>query len=1011
MESNGISWSEKVERAVKNSSARQCLIYESRKNVNAPFAKQGLSAADNTLPAEQSILGARENSFSSGNYRTKPNPVPLKASAYIFQDNMDGANDTTALKARGYIPYYRGGGPQGTSATWYQGVSTVFAAYNGPATGYVAANFNVVTGTNDIDSWLVLPAMMVNMGDTIAFWSRSPLASIYPDSIKVMYSAVGDSTPEDPSWVMLGEFKVNTAGIWEQKFFQAPAAGVQARFAIRYAVIDGGPLGANSNYIGIDQIDVFEAGTSGGPGGGGCPDYMVDGSFEGGSPSAVWTETSTNFGTPLCTAAGCGTGGGTGPNTGTWWAWFGGIAAFEEGTLTQSIVIPNGDSAKLIFQLEVNACDSSADFLEVTVDGNLEYFIDGGDAMCGTIGYAQQEIDMTAYADGNAHTIEFHSIINGYNAGVTNFFVDDVVLEVCTTAVPVPDCIDTVAATTLPTIIPDGDTAGVTVTVNVSGISGTLGVDVLLEKVCVNVSHTWVGDMYFNITAPSATMVDLYDTPGVPATQFGCSGDDIQVCFMAGTGNDVENVCGPGIPSIAGDFTATNGMNLSAINAAGGSPNGAWTLFFNDWVTPDEGTITLIELHFKAAPSAAWTPPAAMCSTDPAVNLDNLVTGAAGGTWSGQGVTGNMFDPSGLSGNIPVTYVVTDISTGCSDSLTQNILVYNGLPGANFTAGVTQLTVSFTNTSTNGVSYSWDFGDGSPADNTMNPSHTYAASGSYLVTLTVTNPCGTSTDTMTVVLAGCPDQVLDGGMEGGTPSAVWTEASTNFGTPLCNAGCGLGGGTGPHTGLWWAWFGGIAAFEEGTLEQTMTLPDVQLGTATLKFWLEVPIACDNSTDFMDVLIDGTVIYSVDGNSPLCGIIGYSQQTVDVTAYADGNPHTLTFHSIINGTNGTGTNFFVDDITLETCVVAGINTLDDIPVVSILPNPATDVINLNMTAQDADNVKVEISNSMGQNVLVKSLGSISGRVSHKLDVSKVSSGVYFVRISSGKGIRIEKIVIE
>ena len=50
--------------------------------------------------------------------------------------------------------------------------------------------------------------------------------------------------------------------------------------------------------------------------------------------------------------------------------------------------------------------------------------------------------------------------------------------------------------------------------------------------------------------------------------------------------------------------------------------------------------------------------------------------------------------------------------------------------------------------------------------------------------------------------------VQDGGFEAGTPNPFWTEASTNFGTPLCDeAGCGNGGGTSfPLTGSWWAWF-------------------------------------------------------------------------------------------------------------------------------------------------------------------------------------------------------------
>jgi hypothetical protein len=175
----------------------------------------------------------------------------------IFTDNFDGANDTTSLQARGYLTYYRGTGPQGTTATWYQGATAVFNSFNGPVDGYVASNYNSVTATNTIDNWLVLPALNLTSGDILSFYSQSPAGSINPDSIKVMYSDAGDSVPEDLSWVMLGEFMVNINGVWELKSFTIPTSSANGRLAIRYSVVDGGPTGANSNYIGIDQLDVY----------------------------------------------------------------------------------------------------------------------------------------------------------------------------------------------------------------------------------------------------------------------------------------------------------------------------------------------------------------------------------------------------------------------------------------------------------------------------------------------------------------------------------------------------------------------------------------------------------------------------------------------------------------------------------------------------------------------------------------------------------------------------------
>ena len=211
----------------------------------------GFSISDNPY-------GSKSNTSSSE--QSLINPPSVDAAYYT--DDFNGANDTTALKARGYKVYYRGGGAQGAAATWFQGNSTVFNAYEGPVTGYVACNYQVVNGTNNIDSWLVLPRLNVSAGDTIAFWNRStdPGTVIYPDSFRVMYSAVGDSTPEG-SWVELGRFRAPN-GPWTRFAYRATSTGATARFAIRYAVVEGGPTGSNSDFSGVDYLTVSAGGGS-----------------------------------------------------------------------------------------------------------------------------------------------------------------------------------------------------------------------------------------------------------------------------------------------------------------------------------------------------------------------------------------------------------------------------------------------------------------------------------------------------------------------------------------------------------------------------------------------------------------------------------------------------------------------------------------------------------------------------------------------------------------------------
>ena len=84
--------------------------------------------------------------------------------------------------------------------------------------------------------------------------------------------------------------------------------------------------------------------------------------------------------------------------------------------------------------------------------------------------------------------------------------------------------------------------------------------------------------------------------------------------------------------------------------------------------------------------------------------------------------------------------------------------IYNSAPVApvaSFTAPASacvSTTVSFANTSTGTpTSYLWNFGDGQTST-LANPTHTYATSGTFTVTLTVTNAAGTNSTTSTVVI-------------------------------------------------------------------------------------------------------------------------------------------------------------------------------------------------------------------------------------------------------------------
>lgn len=107
----------------------------------------------------------------------------------------------------------------------------------------------------------------------------------------------------------------------------------------------------------------------------------------------------------------------------------------------------------------------------------------------------------------------------------------------------------------------------------------------------------------------------------------------------------------------------------------------------------------------------------------------------------------------------PGTYevqLVVSNSTG-ADTLIQEIVV-SGLPESAFIPQVLpgNLTVSFINNSINGLTFEWDFGDGSSSTEVM-PVHTYSSPGLYMVSLTVYNECDAATSTAEFRLVLPPD--------------------------------------------------------------------------------------------------------------------------------------------------------------------------------------------------------------------------------------------------------------
>ncbi|MEO7265921.1 MAG: PKD domain-containing protein, partial [Ferruginibacter sp.] len=134
---------------------------------------------------------------------------------------------------------------------------------------------------------------------------------------------------------------------------------------------------------------------------------------------------------------------------------------------------------------------------------------------------------------------------------------------------------------------------------------------------------------------------------------------------------------------------------------------------------------------------------------------------------------------------MPGTYTVKLVSNfgSCIDSVSKTITIL-AKPVAAFTASPltackAPLTVQFTSSSSNGISYSWQFGDGN--NSTLNnPVHTYLTPGLYSVSLVVTNAAG-CTDTITkqqYIKIVLPQVSINSLFQEGCAPLSWTFTST-----------------------------------------------------------------------------------------------------------------------------------------------------------------------------------------------------------------------------------------
>jgi len=296
----------------------------------------------------------------------------------------------------------------------------------------------------------------------------------------------------------------------------------------------------------------------------------------------------------------------------------------------------------------------------------------------------------------------------------------------------------------------------------------------------------------------------------------------------------------------------------------------------------------------------------------------------------------------------------------------------------------------------------WDFGDGNTS-NQQNPTHSYAASGTYTVSLTTTNSNGSDSTQRSVTVNVVPGvvAVAQGDTTGCTGDVV----------PLSASG-----------GISYSWFPAAGLDDPnianpnytiaGTRTFVVTVTDANgcTGTDTVTVnqaglpntWAGQDQTISAVGDSVQLQAAGGVTYSW---SPATGL--------SCTNCADpmASPAVTTVYTV-TGTNAAGCSR-TDEVTVFVTIVGVEDQLPDpISIRPIYPNPVSDQMVVDYELLQAEPVKVELISLDGK-VLDVIDNSLQDPGAHRVVWNRgfgLANGMYFVRVTAGDFSATQKVVL-
>jgi len=142
------------------------------------------------------------------------------------------------------------------------------------------------------------------------------------------------------------------------------------------------------------------------------------------------------------------------------------------------------------------------------------------------------------------------------------------------------------------------------------------------------------------------------------------------------------------------------------------------------------------------------------------------------------------------------------------------------------------------------------------------------------------------------------------------------------------------------------------------------------------------------------------------------VMSWANFTIPIN-YTDGNnPDTCIIILKASGITPTNLDYLWVDNLAFSGTVTGIDMHNNfLNSMVVYPNPSNENIILDLNFKSTQHTTIELSDINGKVVLSKNAGELSGESKQTLDISSITKGCYFVRIITGSGTEVKKIIVE